>query len=141
MADTHEIRKKLRTAFVVQASAAITAGAFSAGAETAIDNTYDGGSENGLGADIARLTINVTSAPATAATAEIWTAIYDDFTGAYEQYEYSHTIAIPVTVTGSYSAGYLDLTATLTKARIKAVGYGFTASLIATPVVPSNFAL
>ena len=70
----NEVRKKLRAAFVAQASAAITADAFSGGTETPLDNTYDGGSENCLGADHARMSINVTAAPSSEAIAEIWTA-------------------------------------------------------------------
>ena len=132
----NEVRKKLRTAFVAQASAAITADAFSGGTETPLDNTYDGGGENCLGADTARISVNVTAAPATEAIAEIWTAKYDDENSQYEQYEYALSVTIPVTVTGSYSAGWIELDSTLTKAKIKAVNYGFTAELIATPILP-----
>jgi len=132
----NEVRKKLRTAFVAQASAAITADAFSSGSETPLDNTYDGGSENCLGADQARMSINITAAPSSEAVAEIWTAKYDDENSQYEQYEYALSAVIPVTVTGSYSAGFIVLDSSLTKAKIKAIDYGFTAELIATPILP-----
>ena len=131
----NEVRKKLRAAFVAQASAAITAGAFSAGAETPLANTYIA-TENCLGADTARISVNVTAAPATEAIAEIWTAKYDDENTQYEQYEYALSVTIPVTVTGSYSAGWIDLDSSLTKAKIKAIDYAFTAELIATPILP-----
>jgi len=141
MADTHEIRKKLRTAFIAQASAAITAGAFSAGAETPLDNTYDDGTENCRGADQVRMSVNVTAAPATASNAEIWTAKYDDENTKYEAYEYALSVDIPITDTDSRSAGFIVLDSGLTKAKIKAIGYAFTAELIATPILPAIFAL
>ena len=130
-----EIRVKLRNPVTVQASAAITAGSYSAGTETAIDNQYSAGTENGLGAEQARMTVNVTTAPSGgAATAEIYTAKYDDQNSAYETYEYALSVSIPDGTTGSFSAGSILLNSTLTKAKIKAVDYDFTASLIATPV-------
>ncbi len=132
----NEVLKKLRTAFVAQASAAITANTFSGGTETPLDNTYDGGSENCKGADQARISINITAAPSSAAVAEVWTTKYDDENSQYEQYEYALSVEIPVTVTGSYSLGFLVLDSTLTKAKIKAIDYGFTAELIATPILP-----
>ncbi len=132
----NEIRKKLRTAFVAQASATITADAFSGGTETPLDNTYDGGSENCLGADMARMTVNVTAAPTTEAIAEIWTAKYDDKNMQYEAYEYALSVTIPATATTSYSVGMIVLDSSLTKAKIKAIDYAFTAELIATPILP-----
>ena len=132
----NEVLKKLRAAFVAQASAAITANAFSGGAETPLDNTFDGGTENCKGADQARMSINVTAAPSSQAVAEIWTAKYDDENAQYEQYEYALSVIIPVTVTGSYSAGFIVLDSSLTKAKIKAIDYGFTAELITTPILP-----
>ena len=132
----NEVLKKLRTAFVAQASAAITADAFSGGAETPLDNTFDGGSENCKGADKVRFSLDVTVAPSSEAIAEIWTAKYDDENSRYEEYEKSLYIVIPVTVTGSYSVGTIVLNSSLTKAKIKAIDYGFTAELIATPILP-----
>lgn len=134
----NEVRKKLRTAFVAQASAAITADAFSGGAETPLDNTYDGGSENCKGADQARMTVYVSgTAPTGDAIAEIWTAKYDDDNARYEEYEYALSVAIPSGSTSkSFSAGLIELDSTLTKAKIKAIGYGITAELIATPILP-----
>ena len=99
------------------------------------DNTYDGGSENCKGADQARMTVNVTAAPSSEAIAEIWTAKYDDENTQYEEYEYALSVTIP-TSTGSYSAGTIVLDSSLTKAKIKAIDYGFTAELIATPILP-----
>lgn len=133
----NEVLKKLRTAFVAQASATLTDGNYSAGTETPLDNTYDGGSENCQGADQARMTVNVTTGPSsTDAIAEVWTAKYDDENSQYEQYEYALSVAIPQSTTGSFSAGFIVLDSTLTKAKLKAEDDGFVAELIATPILP-----
>ena len=135
----NEVRKKIRGPITVQASSTLSSvPSFSAGTETPIDNTYDGGTENGLGADIARMSVAVSgTAPAGDAVAEIWTAQYDDDNSRYEEYEYALSVAIPSGTTGkTLSAGWIELGSTLTKAKIYGTGYVFTAELIATPVLP-----
>ena len=129
-----EIRVKLRNPITVQASAAMTAPDFSTGAETPIDNTYDGGTENGLGAEQARMTVNVTGAPGGDTTVEIWTAKYDDANSVYEDYEYALSVKVLSGTTGSFSAGSILLNSTLTKAKMKSIDQNMTASLIAVPI-------
>ena len=133
----NEVRKKIRSSIIAQASATITAGSASGGTETPIANTY-AASENGLGADTARMSVYVSgTAPTGDATAEIWTAKYDDNNSVYEEYEYALSVEIPSGSTSkSFSAGWIDLDSSLTKARIEAVDYDFTAELIATPILP-----
>ena len=132
----NEVRKKLRTKILAQAAASTSATGFSDGAETPIANTY-AASENGLGADTARMSIAVTAAPATAAVAEVWTSKYDTENSRYEEYEYALSVDIPTTsLNKTYSAGWIELDSTLTKAKINAVNYAFKAQLIATPILP-----
>lgn len=134
----NEVRKKLRSAIIAQASNTLSSvPSFSAGTETPIANTY-AASENGLGADTARMSIAVSgTAPAGDAVAEIWTAKYDDDNARYEEYEYALSVAIPSGTTGkTLSAGWIDLDSSLTKAKIYGTGYVFTAELIATPILP-----
>ncbi len=80
------------------------------------------------------MTVHVTAAPTSEAIAEIWVAKYDDVNSVYEEYEYALSVTIP-TSTGSYSAGSLVLNSSNMKAKIKAIDYGFTASLNATPIL------
>ena len=129
-----EIRVKLRTPVTVQANTAIVAPDFSTGAETVIDNKYSAGTENGLGAEQARMTVNVTLAPGGDTTVEIWTAKYDDANSVYEDYEYALSVKVLSGATGSFSAGSILLNSTLTKAKMKSIDQNMTASLIATPV-------
>jgi len=129
-----EIRVKLRTPITVQASDTMTAGTFSTGAETAIDNRYSAGTENGLGAEQARMTVNVTSAPGGDTTVDIYTAKYDDANAVYEDYEYALSVQVLSGAIGSFSAGSILLNSTLTKAKMKSIDQNMTASLIATPV-------
>lgn len=128
----NEIRKKFRAAITAQASAAITADAFSGGSETVLDNTYDGGSENCLGAEFVELYLNVTSGPTSAASAEVWAAHSHDGTN-YTAYEYVASVEVP-TGTGLYFVGYMALSS-YNKLKIKAIDYGFTAALTAVPVL------
>ena len=129
-----ESRIKLRTPITVQASAVMTAPDFSTGAETPIDNRYSAGTENGLGAEYVRMTVNVTGAPGGDTTVEIWTAKYDDLNSVYEAYESSLTVKVPSGGLGSYTGGFILLNSTLTKAKMKSIDQNMTASLIATPV-------
>lgn len=137
----NEIRLKSRTTITAQDNtAALTAGYdptsgsyTNLAAVTVIDNTYDGGSENGLGASFLALELNVTAAPSTAATAEIWYSVSEDGTN-YTRYKYSHTVGDSIlTSTNRYSAGLFELSAQYTKLAVVAVGYAFTAQLLATP--------
>jgi hypothetical protein len=75
----------------------------------------------------------VTVAPSSDATAEVWIAGSSD--GIVEAaYEYALSVAVPVTVTDQYRLGALYGTPREFFAKLKAVAYGFTATLYLTPV-------
>ena len=130
---TNENRKKYRSSFTAQASAAITAANFSGGSQTTMSQAGSGG--NCEGCWEADIYISVTSAPSGgAATAEIWTEESPDnsnFSAAAQ----ALSVSIPNGSTGYFYAGVLSLPA-YCKAKIKAISYGFTASLIAHPYLP-----
>jgi hypothetical protein len=111
-----------------QASAAITAGAFSAGTETPIEIESTG---NADGAQWLDCYINVTSAPATAGSCELWMAASPDGTN-YAAYEYALTVAVP-TATGRYHLGQLIGLPREMKLKVKAIDFGFTAGLTVVP--------
>ncbi|KAF0235051.1 MAG: hypothetical protein FD177_210 [Desulfovibrionaceae bacterium] len=127
-----EIRNKYRSPVTVQASNAITANAFSAGTQTVIDNTSSG---NGGGCNDLELYANVSAAPATAATAELYMQASQDGGTTYSAEVFRGVVAIPVSVTGDYYFGRIMDVPEFCKLKIKAISYGFTASLIAVPVV------
>ena len=137
---TSEVRQKSRARITAQASGALTAGydptsgSYTGGAATAIDNTYDGGSENGLGAMFLNLELDVTTAPTTAATAEIWYRGSED-NSTWTKWKYSHTVgeSIVITTATRYAAGLFELTYQYTELKAVAVSYGFTSTLLATP--------
>jgi hypothetical protein len=120
-------------AIIAQASAAITADAFSAGAETPLDKAA---SANADGAQWFDCYVNVTVAPTTAASCELWVAGSPDGIN-YADYEYGLTCAVPV-ATGRYHLGPLYSTPLEFKAKIKAIGFGFTAALEIVPVYPAD---
>lgn len=128
---SNEVQRKYRSAVSVQASAAIVAGAFSAGDQTSIDNTPTG---NGAGADEIQLTLDVTGAPAAAAKAEIYMSTSEDGTNWTNEVLIT-TIDIE-TVAQDYQAGIVYYPRKHTKYLIKAIDYGFTAALNGTPVLP-----
>jgi hypothetical protein len=127
-----EIRNKYRTPVTVQASAAITANAYSGGSQTVIDNTSSG---NGGGCNDLELYVNVSAAPSTAATAELYMQASQDGGSTYSAEVSRGMVSIPVTVTGDYYFGRVTDVPEYCKFKVKAVSYGFTASLIAVPVV------
>lgn len=104
-----------------------TSGNYYGGTPLAIDNTYDGGSENGKGAEYVNLILLVTTGPATAATAQVWYSESEDNTN-YTVYKYSHTIGdtIAITTAGDgkyYDAGMFVLKAQYTKLALAAISY------------------
>ena len=116
------------TQFTAQASAAITAGAFSGGAQTVVDKAAAG---NANGAAAVDFHINVTAAPGTAASCELWVEESGDGTN-YSAEEYVAIVAVP-TATGYYHLGRVYSLSQKSRAKIKAIGFGFTATLLATP--------
>ena len=112
-----------------QASAAITANTLSTGAATFIDKASG---RNADGAQWFDCYVDVTGAPAAAATCELWISGSSD--GMDESvYEYALSVAIPVTVTDQYRLGVLYGTPREFHAKIKAISYGFTATLYLVP--------
>lgn len=137
----NEIRQKSRTRITAQSSSALTAGqypedgSYSATSNcTTLDNTYDGGSENCLGAEIVNLELDVTSAPSTAATAHIYWRGSEDGGTTWTDWRYSHTVGKSIRTTADrYSAGVFVMTYQAVQLAISSIGYGFTSTLYATP--------
>lgn len=133
----NEIRQKSRATITAQASGAHTAGTVptdaTGGTATTIDNTYDGGSENGLGAMYLNLDLDVTSAPPTAATADIYYKGSEDGS-TWTAWKYSHTVGASIATSAArYQAGIFELTYQYTQLKVMANSYGFTSTLYATP--------
>ena len=124
------VYERFGTRITAQASAAITADAYSAGSQTLVDKASG---QNGDGAQWFDVYIDVTAAPSTAAYCELW--ITGSSNGTDESaYEYALTTDVPVTATDQYRLGTLFTTPREFKAKLKAVDYGFTATLYMTPV-------
>jgi hypothetical protein len=116
------------TRFTVQASAAITADADSAGTQTAFDTAVSG---NADGCDSALIEIDVTAAPATAARCKVY-IVPEEFDGAGDAAQkYAGSIAI-ATVADKYSLE-IDGLPEAGKIVIHAVDFGFTASAAMKP--------
>ena len=128
----NEVKVKSRSSVTVQASAAITAGSYNSSTPTVLSRASSGNADGCWDADIY---IDVDAAPSGAATAEIWMAASPDNTN-YSAKEYCLSVAVPVTVTGYYHMGTVALPM-YSKLYLKAVTYGFTASLIAIPLCSS----
>jgi len=129
----NEIWKKALSTITAQASAAITADALSGGSTTTINRAGSGG--NAEGAFEADIYVNVTSGPSGGdATAEIWMEASDDNSTFCED-EYCLSVKIPSSQTGRFHAGVVELPK-YCNLKIKAVDYGFTASMLAVPQLP-----
>lgn len=111
-----------------------TSGAYYGGTPAIIDNRISGGSDNGKGANYLTLELDVTTAPASVATAEIWYCISEDGTN-YTRWKYSHTVGDTIqTSAARYAAGLFELTAQYTKLAVVAISFDITAAtLYATP--------
>jgi len=136
----NELLQKSRATITAQASGALAAGfdpssgSYTGGAATPIDNTYDAGTENSKGSEWVNLQLNVTTAPATAATAQIWFRGSEDGTN-YTKWKYSHTVGDSIldATIALYDAGMFQLSYQYTELKVMAVSYDFTADLRATP--------
>ena len=128
----NEVQRKYRSTITAQASAAITADTDSTGTQTVIDNSPAG---NSAGCDEIQLTLDVTVVPTADAQAEIYMSTSDDGTN-YAEYVLIKTIDVSSAATSDYQAGKVFYPRQYTKFKIKAIDYGFTASLNATPVLP-----
>lgn len=133
----NEILQKSRTRITAQGNGtALTAtynpssGSYTGDTPTTLDNTYDG---NCKGADFFQLELDVTSAPATATTAQIWYRGSEDGTN-YTGWKYSHTVGDNITTSAArYDAGLFSMSFQYVQLAVMAVTYGFTAALYVTP--------
>ena len=139
----NEIRKKFRTKFTAQAAGTYVVDATpltgsSGGATTLCDLTYDGGSENVLGADLLQLVLNVTAAPATTAAAEIWyRGSTDTAQTDVTNWKYSHTVGEDIDTTAkSYDAGIFDANFPVIELSAAGTLYVFSGNLVAIPILP-----
>ena len=126
------VYERYASRITAQASAAISADAFSGGTQTLIDKST--GDANG--AQWFDCYIDVTSAPSSAASCQLWITGSSD--GSDESaYEYALTVAVPTTA-DQYRLGSLFTTPQEFKAKLKAIDYGFTATLYITPVYSAD---
>ena len=127
------VYERYGTRITAQASAAITADADSTGTQTLVDKAA---AANGDGAQWFDVYIDVTAAPSSAASCELY--ITGSSNGIDESaYEYALTCAVPA-VADQYRLGALFTTPQEFKAKIKAIDYGFTAALYITPVYSAD---
>ena len=127
------IYERYGSTIVAQASDTITAGNLSGGATTPLDKASSGNADGAVWFDCY---VNVTGVPSTAATCEMYIEGSPDGTN-YAYNEYALSCAVP-TSTGRYHIGALLITPRKFLAKIKAVGYDFTASLEVVPVYPAD---
>lgn len=127
------IFERYGSAVTAQASAAITADVMSTGSTTALDKAASGNADGAVWFDCY---VNVTVAPTTAATCEMYIEGSPDGTN-YAASEYALTVAIPTTI-DRYHLGALYTTPQEFLATVKAVDYDFTASLEIVPVYPAD---
>lgn len=136
-----EFRQKSRDRITAQSSSALIGdeypedGSYTATSNSAtLDNTYDGGSENCLGADYVNLELDVTAAPNTTSTAVIYWRGSEDGGTNWTDWRYSHTVGKAIkTSADRYSAGRFMLSYQYTQLAVASVGYNFTSTLYATP--------
>lgn len=127
------VYERYGSVITAQASAAISANTMSAGATTAVDKASAGNADGAIWFDCY---VNVTAAPSTAATCEMYIEGSPDGTN-YAASEYALTCAVP-TATGRYRLGTLHAAPREFLATIKAISYGFTATLEIVPVYPAD---
>ena len=121
------------SAITAQASAAITADTDSAGALTTITNSLAG---NGKGCHGYKCFVNVTVAPSGGdAIARLKYA--GKSSGTPDKFDSgSLGVTIPDGETGEFELGDIHDPAPVSQVKLAAEDYGFTASLIAVPILP-----
>jgi len=137
----NEVLQKSRDRFAAQSASALTADQYPGDGSytlttncTTLDNTYDGGSENCKGADYVNLELDVTNAPSTAASADIYYRGSEDGGTTWTDWRYSHTVGKAIATSGDrYAAGMFVLMYQSTQLAVAAKDYGFTSALYATP--------
>lgn len=122
----NEVKQKYGASVELQASGAISVDTFSSGARVDNDNSVNG-------YESIDMYVVVTAAPSSVAVCELWeNNSADDVTYAAD--EYALSVIIP-TATGTYHLGEVSL-AKFSRYKLKAIDYGFTASLIGVPKLP-----
>jgi hypothetical protein len=107
---------------------------YTGGAATLVDKAS---TANADGAQWFDVYIDVSTAPTTATTAEVW--ITGSSNGTDESiYEFALTVAIPITTTLLHRVGNLYGTPQEFNAKIRAVEFGFIAALYLVPVYPAD---
>lgn len=137
----NELLKKSRTRITAQSSSILTAGQYpedGSYAATAncmsMDNRISAAAGQPKGAHYLNLELDVTTAPTTAATANIYWRGSEDGGTKWTDWRYSHTVGKSIgTTADNYSAGIFELEFDLTEIAVAAVGYEFTSTLYATP--------
>jgi hypothetical protein len=126
-----DFKLRTRAAFTAQASAAITADTLSGGTTTDFD-TASGG--NADGSDHFDAEVDVTSGPSSTAVCEIWCEALQhdgsDYAAAYR------IATVPIPIAASTAAKYhvpIYNVPRKGKLKLKAVNFGFTASLSVIP--------
>src|SRR6056297_3605147 len=146
MANT-ELRVKTRSEIVAQANTAdlpadVDPNNTAPLNTTPIDNSYGVGGENGMGAEILNLFIDVTTAPTTSTAAAVWYRTSENGGTNYTRWQYSHTIpnTILTSVTGRYEAGAFDLSIKGKQVELAVVPdtHAFRANLLAYPKLPEG---
>ena len=120
------------TTITAQASAAITAGTVSTGALTTIDNSKTG---NGGGCHLYKCIARVTAAPSGAAVCRLYYSGAES--GTPTNFDSgSLSVSIPSGATGDIPIGDIIIPDQVSRVKIAAENYGFTASLIVVPILP-----
>ena len=129
----NEVWKKSQSAITAQASAAITADAFSGGTQTTLSQA--GTSGNAEGAFEADIYADVTVAPSGGdCTLELWMEASRNNTD-FSEAEYCLSVTVGNGDSGDYHLGIVELPP-YCKLKLKAVDYGLTATLYAIPQLP-----
>lgn len=124
----NEIRLKYGSEATAQASAAITADAFSGGAQTAINNATTGASAYMVFA-------NISSAPGAAATLEVHVEASPDGTN-YAVSEFALSVPVASGYSGRVCVGVLHDPPRSFKLKAKAIANGLTCDVTVVPMLP-----
>ena len=133
----NEILQKSRSRIIAQAASSLGADidpnnpSYAGGSVTTLENTI--GSTNCNGADFVQIELDITAPPTAAAACEIWWRGSEDGSN-WSKWKYSHTVGDTIETTADrYDGGIFMLSYQYTQLKMKAVDYGYTAVLYATP--------
>jgi len=140
-----ELRKKSRDRITAQSSSALTAGQYPGDGSYSlttncltINNAYSAGTENGLGASLVVLELDLTNVakPTADASAKIYSR-GRKAGGSWTKWKYSHTVpdTLIATTVDLYDAALFELMYDEVQLAVAAVGYDFDCTLYATPTL------